>query len=174
MTKVISFVIIFFISNITSVHAWAQDSEWATYKGDDVRAANTCITKIVAEMYRKGLEIDALPVPIIVMEDEVKIEEFQAVAAAQMGTYVPQNVLNMYILSTNTIYLVNKYTTPKTGRTAYDVLAHELVHYFQVQVGGHTIEDMTDAAELSATMMQTEFREKYGKYVIDGRFECPL
>lgn len=169
MTKVVSVIIAIFIST----SAVAQDQEWATYKGDDVRAASACIFKIIAEMYRPNLDTTNLPTPSIIMADETSLEDFQKAAASHMQGFVPQQVTNVYVIETNTVYLVNNYTTPKTGRSAFDSLAHEFAHYFQVQVSGLTLENFSDAEEIQAVDLQTRFREAHRANIKDGRFECP-
>ncbi|MCB9073375.1 MAG: hypothetical protein H6623_07115 [Bdellovibrionaceae bacterium] len=151
--------------------AQAQET---VYSSENIHAAIQCIHNLTLKIYGKGkVAVNPnIPPPTLIVDVDADLTEFQNLAEAQIGLK-PDTIFNIYIPAVNRIYLNSSYKSAETGRSAYDTLAHELTHFFQVKYDGSSIADFTDAEEQEAISIQTQFREMYGANIKNGKFECP-
>lgn len=155
--------------------AAAEDrlSEAAASARDDVRqarlarasAARLCyapgeILAAVAGQMNLTLRPDVEP-PAVLMASETPLKRFQDAVERQWGMR-PDQILNVYAVSTNEIYLLDDpgYYV-RLRRSVDDSLAHECVHYLQVRYRGNSLENDADTLESEAVHFQTWFREEF-------------
>jgi hypothetical protein len=108
------------------------------------------------------------PAPEIKIESETPLRVFQDAMEKYWGVR-PEVLVNVYDLTTNTVYLMNKKTSFQSPRTPVDSLVHELVHFVQVQDEGQTSGDGDDL-ESEAIRIQTWFRENRGAFIQNEKY----
>ncbi|OFZ19412.1 MAG: hypothetical protein A2X94_13810 [Bdellovibrionales bacterium GWB1_55_8] len=142
------------------------------FRGASVRAAAPCILELVRKQMRIKRPPKA-PAPKVQLAHEITLHEFQNAVEAQW-LFRPDTVLNVYVADSNRIFLISDKNAYRDGRSVYDSLAHEFVHYFQVKALDIRLEDATEEEEYEATLIQTEFRQTWGNRVQNGEFICPI
>lgn len=112
-------------------------------------------------------------VPLIRLERETPLREFQDAVEAQDPGNRPARFSNFYSVAQDRIYLIDEAAYyARLKRSIDDSLAHEYVHYLQVRFLGYEIEHLrSDDAEGMAVGYQTWYREEF---VNTGRTaRCP-
>ncbi len=140
--------------------------------GEDVRGVQECIFDLLLPIYDNKLTRRDIPLPLVRLEHETSLKEFQDAVEPQWG-FRPDAFLNVYVPRLGQIFLMSNRASYKHGRSIFDSLAHELVHFIQVKYRGIDIGQFGDAEEFDAIVTQNAFREKYGHLIQDGRFVCP-
>lgn len=127
--------------------------------------ANTVVPKYTPECIAmaigKEMKItlnEEIPLPDMNYSSQTNLVDFQNAVEAQVG-FRPDMFLNIYVPTENDIYVVDEAAMYKNGRTIDDVIAHELVHFFQVKYEGSLVP--SDYEEEEATFLQTWFRQKF-------------
>ena len=129
-----------------------------------LRYDETCILRLVAAEMEIPLKKE-VSLPAVYFGSKVPFAQFLAAYRTQSNAE-PTQVLNMYMLNSNEIYISDKASNYASfGRSMDDSLAHEYVHYLQVKYRGYTVrdfvEDFEDSLENQAIRYQVSFREKY-------------
>ncbi|MBI5209181.1 MAG: hypothetical protein HY927_04320 [Elusimicrobia bacterium] len=133
----------------------AAAKRWAAPKH-----APACVLATVADMMGITLRPD-IPAPAVRLESDTPLERFQDAVEPQWGLR-PGMFLNAYVPSSNEVFLTADASYyGKLKRFLDDSLAHEYVHFFQVQYKKVRLEDFSDAEEGEAVQYQTEFRDRY-------------
>ncbi len=114
-------------------------------------------------------------IPVIRPESATPLAEFLTAVRPQLPN--ADRFSTFYAVAANRIYLIDDAAYyakfDRTSRRSMDdSLAHEFVHYLQVNYLGYSAVDLaTDDAENMATSYQTAFRERY---IIGGEaVPCP-
>jgi hypothetical protein len=98
-----------------------------------------------------------IPSPAIFFESTTSLRQFQQAIAAQWG-FRPRVFANAYVAARNEIYLIDDPALyARLGYSLDESLAHELVHYLQVQYMRADLADPT--CESDAVAVQLWFRD---------------
>lgn len=120
-----------------------------------------CVLAAVAG--KKGVTLEASkPPPMVLYGSKIPLSRFLEASKEQLSGFVPDRVMNMYIVRTNEIYLNDSASTyGRHGRIIDDSLAHEYAHFLQVAYEGRSPGDGSDDfLEGEAVSLQTWFREQ--------------
>lgn len=120
-----------------------------------------CVLAAVAG--KKGVALDAArPSPMVLYGSKIPLARFLEASKEQLSGFVPDRVMNMYIVKTNEIFLNDSASTyGRHGRIIDDSLAHEFAHFLQVAYEGRSLGDGSDDfLESEAVSLQTWFREQ--------------
>jgi hypothetical protein len=143
----------YFAFLLFSLNAAAADLAKLTYSPE-------CIFTAVAKRMQVAPS-DILPFPKIHFESQTTLKEFQDAVEPQWG-FRPDVILNVYIIATNEIYLIDDATYyRKNNRFIDDSMAHELVHYVQVKYQNLDLTQWGDVLESDAVSVQTWLRETF-------------
>ncbi len=109
---------------------------------------------------RMGVELSAaIPLPIILLESQTPLARLQTAVERQWGVR-PNAFVNAYAQARNEIYLIDDADMyERRAVTPDDSLAHELVHYLQVNYLREALD--SDWAESRAVEVQQWFRRTY-------------
>lgn len=120
-----------------------------------------CILQAVASRKNASLDASRRP-PMVLFGSKIPLSRFLEAAKEQIGGFVPDRVMNMYVVKTDEIYLNDSASSyGRHGRMIDDSLAHEYAHYVQVVYEHADREnDPNDALETDAVAVQTWFREQ--------------
>lgn len=120
-----------------------------------------CILAAVAVRKRATLT-PGRKAPMVLLASKIPLSRFLEAAREQIGGFVPDRVMNMYVVKTDEIYLNDAASNyGRHGRIIDDSLAHEFAHYIQVAYEGADREnDPNDSLESDAVAVQTWFREE--------------
>ena len=116
------------------------------------------VLEAVAQRMEVTLRPD-VPLPAVFVESTVPLRQFQDAMEVQWQ-FRPHLVANSYAIARNEIYLSDDPSYYRRfKRTIDDSLAHELVHYIQVQ---YFQEDLaSDSCEVQAAEIQRWFRDEH-------------
>jgi len=118
-----------------------------------------CILKIIAKRMNTQLRPE-IPAPTLHFESESDIKEFQDAIEHWWGMR-PELISNVFIPRSNQIYLIDDESYySRVKRSIDDSLAHEYVHFIQVQYKGYDLRT-DDTAEYEAIDIQTWFRDTF-------------
>jgi hypothetical protein len=118
----------------------------------------SCTAAVIAKEMKVTLK-DDIPLPTVKYASEVLLVDFQNAVEPQWG-FRPDVILNVYVAAANDIYVLDGAADyAGTDRTIDDVLAHELVHFVQVQYKGTLVPD--DFSEYEAVLLQQWYRQKF-------------
>lgn len=109
---------------------------------------------------RMGVKLSAdIPLPIILLESQTPLARLQTAVERQWGVR-PDAFVNAYAEARNEIYLIDDADMyERRAVTPDDSLAHELVHYLQVNYLREALD--SDWAESRAVEVQQWFRRTY-------------
>lgn len=132
------------------------------------RYSAECILKAVAPFIRAKITV---PIPRVIYESEISVNEFRELSKANFMGYIPDSVMTLYAYEPNIIFLRDGTNNYQGDRNIEDSLAHELVHFIQVKIRGETSEnDSSDSLESEAVAVQFWFRENFMK---TAKSPCP-
>jgi len=152
--------------------SYALAAPASDYYPPEVRKATNCILAEVGKLMHVKIPRN-IPRPRVFLSNEITLAEFQDALEPQWG-FRPDAISNAYVARGNVIFLRAARNAYPSGRSVFDSLAHELVHYVQVRVLGLRLEDATDEDEYEAVQIQTLFRELWGGHVRESSFHCPI
>lgn len=127
-----------------------------------------CVLAAVAA--RKGVRLDpARRPPMVLFASLIPLARYREAAKEQLGGLEVDQVLNMYVVKTDEIFISDAARNyGRHGRTIDDSIAHEFGHYLQVVYDGADLaDDVNDSLETEAIALQTWFRE-HGAAGLDG------
>ncbi len=120
------------------------------------------LNEVLLQMHQKPDPTIALP--DLKLASQTTLADFQNDIEKQWN-FKPGGITNAYVAASNRIYLWDDLEYyQKHKRCLDDSLAHELVHYVQVQYQKIPISQFDDFMESEAIHVQNAFREKF----------CPL
>jgi hypothetical protein len=116
------------------------------------------ILQVVAQRFGVQIRSD-IDQPTVHVESRTPLKQFQDAIESQWE-FRPHVFLNAYAVASNEIYLIdNPAHSPRPGASLDEVLAHELVHYFQSRYRRQDLNSV--GAEVQAVQIQQWFRETY-------------
>lgn len=138
----------------------------------NVLAVAACIFQLTLVEMETAPRSD-VAVPRLRLEHETTMTEFQDAVEPGWGMR-PDVFINVYTPASNQIFLMTAPGSYRNGRSIFDSLAHEYVHFIQVKYKGIPLEYFGDSEEAQAVAVQTAFRQKWGSRIIDDEFDCPV
>ncbi len=162
-----------FVFLLTAVFLWQGSAHAQTkelWPSPVILKNRDCILEILAKKMNVTLS-ESKPRPEIKPQGLVTLEEYQD-AVEKFWGWRPSAIVNVYNPVTNQIFLntTTEFYLPR-GRTIFDSLAHEYVHFLQLNYLGRDPDDSYNEDE--AVAVQTWFRETYSSQMIGLDFQCP-
>lgn len=152
----------------TQSGAWAQTP--ALWPSAPILKNSDCILEVLAKKMKITLDANKAR-PAIKPQDKITLEEYQD-AVEKFWGWRPSAIVNVYNPVTNQIFLNTtvEFYLPR-GRTIFDSLAHEYVHFLQLNYLGRDPDDSYNEDE--AVEVQTWFRETFSSQFKGLDFQCP-
>jgi hypothetical protein len=143
------------------------------YAVEDITNASFCVFQLVSNLMQIELN-EAHVLPEVQPEGLATLSELQAVTQRLWGFAVPK-FINLYDPQENRIYLFRDLDFyERFGRSIYDSLAHEFVHFVQAKVRQTPLLQFGEAEENEAIHIQNQFRQRYHSLVVNHQFHCPI